>query len=741
MPTAVSATEDPLETVLTVDYGVALNDKVSLEKNIKTIQQYPNTRKLTGKGARGAEQNAEAFVDYIANNLLWLHDHMPAEMRDRARLWYDGGRKTVEMWADRYGISEMQGAAMIAVLSPQNGWFPNMSQAERIADAVFGLRDFKWDRKMTQTASKLGMDEFMKKAKGKTLGELLEDPAVAARWIRVYDQTHNSRSYRVLTPEGGVADVAKTASGADAVMPWKSYSTIAKAVSILMDGRAENVHHQIGMEHKVRNFYNNLYAPNSPRGFTTIDTHAVAAALLRPLSASSPEVLHAFGGTGAAGSSVTGMNGTYALYLEAYRRAAEQRGILPRQMQSITWEAVRGLFEAAKKSGLKDQANKIWERYKKGEIEQDQAQAEVLELAGDITPPEWTAAPFNDQPSETYDRADQIKIKAEVKPGAKTTLMFEVAPDPNDVELTAEWNALSPETQLSISQNVASVIVPEILQEVGSDGIFDMQLGGYEGATNPSMALTLDRPQEAITAAKLLGHALSQDSMMVVTEEAIVGAEEVGAVTIELPEGWGETQVEELYDRLWELERDGEKLVGGHSTAGDQMVILNYSPVTTEELGAIIDEHLGGEFTVTGDVVYSAFPSKEEYGYVQDESQRDTTARQPSVQRRPDRFRRQATDLLRQELEAQKTGQESLAQLKRGQIQFTPEGSLITLLENADLSTFLHESGHHFFEVYKTLALENDAIRADMDTLLQFIGVPDLNTWNNMTLEQRRAGH
>jgi hypothetical protein len=83
----------------------------------------------------------------------------------------------------------------------------------------------------------------------------------------------------------------------------------------------------------------------------------------------------------------------------------------------------------------------------------------------------------------------------------------------------------------------------------------------------------------------------------------------------------------------------------------------------------------------------------------------------------------------------------ALEQTKRGQIQFTPEGSLITLLENADLSTFLHESGHHFFEVYKTLALENDAIRADMDVLLQFIGVPDLNTWNNMTLEQRRAGH
>lgn len=82
----------------------------------------------------------------------------------------------------------------------------------------------------------------------------------------------------------------------------------------------------------------------------------------------------------------------------------------------------------------------------------------------------------------------------------------------------------------------------------------------------------------------------------------------------------------------------------------------------------------------------------------------------------------------------------ALFQEAKGQIQFPEDGAIITLLENADLSTFLHESGHFFFEAYKNLS-SNPEIAKDMQSLLDFIEVDNLETWNGMTLEQRREGH
>jgi len=79
------------------------------------------------------------------------------------------------------------------------------------------------------------------------------------------------------------------------------------------------------------------------------------------------------------------------LYAEAYRQAAKERGVLPREMQSITWEAVRGLFPA----GYKGQASNvqyvdnIWSRYKSGELSLEEARDAVIEHAGGINPPEW----------------------------------------------------------------------------------------------------------------------------------------------------------------------------------------------------------------------------------------------------------------------------------------------------------------------------------------------------------------
>lgn len=84
----------------------------------------------------------------------------------------------------------------------------------------------------------------------------------------------------------------------------------------------------------------------------------------------------------------------------------------------------------------------------------------------------------------------------------------------------------------------------------------------------------------------------------------------------------------------------------------------------------------------------------------------------------------------------------------RGSLSFaddiTTAPSVITLLRGADLSTFLHESGHFFLEVMNDIASRDDApqdLKDDMTKTLAWFGVPDLATWNNYDLEQKREHH
>lgn len=91
----------------------------------------------------------------------------------------------------------------------------------------------------------------------------------------------------------------------------------------------------------------------------------------------------------------------------------------------------------------------------------------------------------------------------------------------------------------------------------------------------------------------------------------------------------------------------------------------------------------------------------------------------------------------------------------------TKAPAIISLFKGADLSTFIHESGHFFLEVQADLAAriqgQIDAgasvtdgereIVADMDKLLAWFGVKGdmglsaLDIWHTMTLEEKRAHH
>lgn len=394
VPTAVKATEDALKETLLSNYKAFRSDQKAFEHNIDLIKQYPNI----ALKSKNADINAEKFVEHVKDNLLYLHDKVPADTRARSKLWYEGANKIANNMAKDYNISEPTASGILAVLSPQKDWFMNVSLGERVASTLAHKQGFKWDSAMSDMANEIyGKPQYkplLDAIKGKRLEEL-KDPVEKAIWIRTYDQAHNPREHFVVTPEGDFSGLRTKANGEPAKTGWGSNNEIAKAVSIFDNPTRENISARLGGEHKVRNFYMNIYDPHSSAGHTTIDTHAVAAGLLRPLSGNTREVSHNFGSNfpgevGPKNSAFTGKGGTYGLYHEGYQRAAKERGVLPREMQSITWEAVRGLFPDTFKSAKNAQAiEDIWKQHKSGKISVDEAREQILEKAGGINEPEW----------------------------------------------------------------------------------------------------------------------------------------------------------------------------------------------------------------------------------------------------------------------------------------------------------------------------------------------------------------
>ena len=75
---------------------------------------------------------------------------------------------------------------------------------------------------------------------------------------------------------------------------------------------------------------------------------------------------------------------------------------------------------------------------------------------------------------------------------------------------------------------------------------------------------------------------------------------------------------------------------------------------------------------------------------------------------------------------------------------YTPAERMITLFGTADESTFIHESGHYFLDIMTDVAGRSDApeqVRADIQTLMDWFGVKDLDEWNSLSLEEKRQFH
>lgn len=441
---------------LSLDF-VRENAPQAYVKNANIIANYPIVRGFQAfddiTTVEEADKVYSVYSDIVADNLEWLVSNYRDQFVDISKLWYDGANQIANNIADNNPVTVEQAAGIIAALSPQNDWYQNVRAAELLVetfnidpvmtkamlnyqsryanrkidekkkavkkqlDALKGSRK-KADKAKREAIRKAFQNVVEKEAKvmdaleglrGKRMSEV--DPMFKAYYVRLYNEVNTTKDFQVIRPDGLKGDFVKTQAGKRRRFGWGSYTEIGKAVSIYLDGSMENITSQLGENHKIRNFHNNIVDPMSEDKDITMDTHAIAAALLIPAASNTTEVKQNFGNPAA--SSNVGQKGLYYANQEGYFKAAERLGMLPREVQSITWEAVRGLFTDTFKSNKKksNEIYKVWNDYANKEITIDEARERVLELSDGVNDPSW-AGLISTEP-RSYVRGEAIARRGE----------------------------------------------------------------------------------------------------------------------------------------------------------------------------------------------------------------------------------------------------------------------------------------------------------------------------------------
>jgi hypothetical protein len=390
-----------------------------------TVRNYPGVK--IPDSIKSPAKVMDKFVNHVKDNLKFLYNQVDPAKRAQTGKWYESANKLAKGMAADNNITEPQAAATIATQSPQKDWDMNVSLARRITDINSKQQDTVTTPEMIQKGRDIvkntGANEDLGKVidylQGKKLSDLKGESGAEkydrAAWIRLYDEAHNPRDFHSIDPGTGENGELRTnANGAPSKIAWGSLPQIENALSVLEDGSRENISDKLGAQHKVRNFYNNIIDPTNPND-VTIDTHAVAAGLMQPLSGNSEEVMHNFGGAGK--HTGTGISGTYPLYADAYRQAASELGIKARELQSIVWEHVREMFPADWKSPENQKLVKdVWQKYSDGKQTLDNTRQQILKIS------EGAKKQIADARAEAQAKAAAKETKAK-KPVDKQTEM------------------------------------------------------------------------------------------------------------------------------------------------------------------------------------------------------------------------------------------------------------------------------------------------------------------------------
>ncbi len=292
--------------------------------------------------------------------------------------------------------------------------------------------------------------------------------------------------------------------------------------------------------------------------------------------------------------------------------------------------------------------------------------------------------------------------------------------------------------------------------------------GAYLGDSETALQIdVLGSPESVQDFAAIIGHSLQQTE--VIGSRALASGK-TGGVTLTEVEGGKLSSVQavaEFMDAVRAKMPAGSTIADGYQTglANGKPVIRLFHGVYDEAAGKVkwegiwkakeraaferAVEEVANEKGISLDYTEAKFDITSEHNdwgrHAAGEAYRDSlTGRGRSVL--AERLVNGEFRLLAEELSGQQEGV-TYGQGQRGNISFGPDltqtPSVIRLLADADLSTYLHENGHLFLEVFTDVTARPDAspaLRADMQTLLDWFGVND-GAWRGMTPEQRRPYH
>lgn len=275
-----------------------------------------------------------------------------------------------ESKADGHPSEAIMAAA--AVLSPSADWANNVAWTRTVAQVVANEKNItvskEWmaandlaaqaSYKMKQAIHERNNKKLI--AEGKEPKEFtIDKPVIGANdsliGKRMSDLTPENAAIAMRGAHEAFGKAVHQLGGAAGLGDSKNIATpqsipnFAKAISILRDPSAKNIDTQLGGNHKVRSFFQNMRDPyNTTSADVTVDSHHMGMALGIPITGTSPIMKRVYDGPKRA---ETGLVGTYPITVEATRMATERinkkhgTNYTPAQIQSITWEAQRALYD------------------------------------------------------------------------------------------------------------------------------------------------------------------------------------------------------------------------------------------------------------------------------------------------------------------------------------------------------------------------------------------------------------